>query len=182
MNCTKYINPVALVMQHDLVRACGRMPASVWEQHAVKLAGWMVIQMAASSRCEMHGACVIATSWVLYSYTSNWRRTQECARPSVNSRTRQMFAWLHHCSEQFLFILLLGVCAFVCAIMFSFCLSSLWGFSHTTHPRGIYKSILQNSESSLWCMGSICQILSDSLSQSHLSLSLYSFELVYYTV
>ena len=44
----------------DLMRACGRMPACVWEQYAVKRAGWMVMQMAASSRCEMHGACVTA--------------------------------------------------------------------------------------------------------------------------
>jgi len=60
MNCTKYINPVTLVTQRDLVRAFEHMPACVWEQHAVKLAGWMVMQMVASSRCEMHGACVTA--------------------------------------------------------------------------------------------------------------------------
>ena len=35
-------------------------PACVWEQHAVKRAGWMVIQMTASSRCAMRGACVTA--------------------------------------------------------------------------------------------------------------------------
>jgi len=40
--------------------ACGCMPACVWEQHAVERAGWMVLQMAVSSRCEMHGPYVTA--------------------------------------------------------------------------------------------------------------------------
>ena len=47
---SKYINPVTLVTQCDLVRTCGRMPACAWEQHAVKRAGWMMMQLAASSR------------------------------------------------------------------------------------------------------------------------------------
>jgi len=89
----------------DLMRACGRMPACVWEQYAIKRAGWMVMQIAASSRCEVNGACVTCDRWVLCWYTSNWTRTQECARPSVNSGVRRMYEWLHLCGKQFLFIL-----------------------------------------------------------------------------
>ena len=50
--------------------ACGCMPACVWEQHAVEQAGWMVMQMAATSRGEMHGQCVKADKSVLCLYTS----------------------------------------------------------------------------------------------------------------
>jgi len=60
MNSAKYINPATLLTPHALVRVCWRMPACVWEQHVVKQAGWMVMQTTASSRCEMHGACVTA--------------------------------------------------------------------------------------------------------------------------